>query len=467
MTATTTTRTTEAGDVAARLRATVRCPVITPWEPEYDAARRVRAGGFDLRPAAVVRVTDADDVAAAIAVGRETGAALAVRSGGHSGAGHGSVDGGIVIDLRGLSGLEIDPVTATAWAGAGLTAAEVTAAAAEHGLAVGFGDTGSVGIGGITLGGGIGYLVRKHGLTIDSLLAAEVVTADGLRLEVDEQHHPDLFWALRGGGGNFGVVTRFRYRLHPVEQVLGGMLVVPATAASVERFMAVCEAAPDELSVIANVMPCPPMPFVPEDRHGDLVIMAFVCYAGDPAEGERAVAPLRAVAEPIADLVRAIRYPEMYAPEGDQDGGEPPIAAARTLFLDHVDAAMAGAIVAALEASDASMRAVQLRVLGGAMASVPAEATAFAHRASRVMGVVVAFADGPEDAANRARWVDDLVAAMDQGDPGAYVNFLGDEGAERVRAAYPPATWQRLAAVKARYDPTNLLRRNQNIPPAA
>ena len=197
---------------------------------------------------------------------------LAVRSGGHSGAGHSVTDGGIVLDLSDLKGLDIDVEGRTAWAETGLTAAEVTEALGEHGLAIGFGDTGSVGIGGITLGGGVGYLVRKFGLTIDDLLAAEVVTADGQRLLVDAETHPDLFWAIRGGGGNFGVVTRFKYRLHELPETLGGMLILPATAETVAGFIAAAEAAPDELSTIANVMPCPPMPFVPEEHHGELVI---------------------------------------------------------------------------------------------------------------------------------------------------------------------------------------------------
>ena len=206
------------------LRAAVDGRVIAPDDEGYDEARTVVMGSIDRRPLVIVRPANADDVSHVVTLARETGLPLAVRCGGHSGAGHSVVDDGIVLDLRDLKALDIDVDARTAWADAGLTAGEYTTAAAEHGLATGFGDTGSVGLGGITLGGGVGYLVRKHGLTIDSLLAADVVTADGQMLRVDAEHHPDLFWAIRGGGGNFGVATRFKYRLHPVESIVGGML---------------------------------------------------------------------------------------------------------------------------------------------------------------------------------------------------------------------------------------------------
>jgi FAD/FMN-containing dehydrogenase len=447
----------------ARLGAGLAGRVIAPGDEEYDHARTVVSGAIDRHPAVIVKVADVDDVEKVVRLARETGLELAVRCGGHSNAGHSVTEGGIVLDLSDLKGFDIDVDGRTAWAEGGLTAAEVTKAIGEHGLVLGFGDTGSVGIGGITLGGGVGYLVRKFGLTIDDLLAAEIVTADGERLLVDAENHPDLFWAIRGGGGNFGVVTRFKYQLHELPQTYGGMLILPATAETVAGFIAAAEAAPDELSTIANVMPCPPMPFVPEDIHGKLVILALMTYAGDQAAGERAVASLRALAEPLADLVVPQPYSAMYPPE---DPDYHPTAAARTMFIDRVEADVAATIMSWLEASDASMRVAQLRVLGGAMARVPADATAFAHRASRIMVNVAAFYEGPEDQKVREEWVVGFASALEQDDKGAYVNFLADEGEERVRAAYPGTTWDRLAAIKARYDPTNLFRLNQNIPPA-
>lgn len=451
-------------DSIPELRAELRGQVIGPDDAGYDQARSVFVPTVDRRPAAIVRPRDAGEVARVVTLARDRGLELAVRSGGHSGAGHGVSDGGIVLDLALLKALELDPDRRVAWAETGLTAGEVTRAAGGHGLALSFGDTGSVGIGGLTLGGGVGYLVRKHGLTVDSLLAAEIVTADGRLLVTDEEQHPDLYWAIRGGGGNFGVATRFRYRLQPVGTVTGGMLFLPATPDTIASFVAAAEAAPDELSAIANVMPAPPLPFLPEEHHGTLVIMGMLVHAGPLEDGERAVAPFRALAKPFADLVRRMPYPEIYPPD---DPDYRPLAAARTMFVDRVGRADAETIVERLSCSTAQLPVAQLRVLGGAMAAVPAEATAFAHRASRIMVNVAAVFGDPDEASGHEAWVDATAAALRQSDDGAYVNFLGDEGEERVRAAYPGATWERLRAVKERYDPTNLFRLNQNIPPRA
>jgi FAD/FMN-containing dehydrogenase len=373
-------------------------------------------------------------------------------------------EGGIVIDLADMRALEIDAEARTAWAQTGLTAVEFTTAAAEHGLGIGFGDTGSVGIGGITLGGGVGYLVRKHGLTIDSLQAADIVTADGEIRRVDVENEPDLFWAIRGGGGNFGVATRFRFGLHQIDTVVGGMLLLPATVDTIAGFMAEAEAAPEELSSIGNVMPAPPMPFVPEEAHGKLAIMGLMSYAGDPEAGQRALAPFRALAEPIADMLRPMPYPEVYPPEEE---GYHPLAKGHTMFVDTIGRPEAETIVEHLGTSTAMMGVAQLRTLGGAMARVPVDATAFAHRQSKIMVNVAAIYERPDEIAVHGPWVEALAAALHQGDDGAYVNFLGDEGEARIHAAYPGPTWDRLRQIKARYDPTNLFRLNQNIPPAA
>jgi FAD/FMN-containing dehydrogenase len=366
--------------VISDLRATLSGRVITPDDAEYDTARTVVSGLIDRRPAFIVRVANAADVALVIATARDTGLDLAVRSGGHSAAGHGVSEGGIVLDLSEMKGLEIDPEERTAWAETGLTAAELSNAVAAHGLAVGFGDTGSVGIGGITLGGGVGYLVRKYGLTIDSLLAADIVTADGELVRADADNHPDLFWAIRGGGGNFGVATRFLFRLHEVGTVVGGMMMLPATPEVIASFIAESEAAPEELTTIANVMPAPPMPFVPAEHHGKLVIFAILCYAGEVEAGERAIAPFRALATPIVDMVRPIPYPEIYPPD---DESYRPVAAARTLFMKSVDRDVAETILEHVNASTAMMAVTQLRVLGGAAARVPVEATTAPSRGWR------------------------------------------------------------------------------------
>jgi FAD/FMN-containing dehydrogenase len=437
--------------------------VITPADEAYDEARMVFYGGLDPRPPIIVRAADAQDVARVIGVARETGAELAVRSGGHSTAEHSTTETGIVLDLRDLNRCEIDVDGRTAWVGAGLTAAEVATATAAHGVAIGFGDTGTVGVGGITVGGGVGYLVRSHGLTIDNLLAAEVVTAGGDILHTDEASHPDLFWAIRGGGGNFGVATRFRFRLHPVDTVIGGMLVLPATPGTVAGFIAAADAAPEELSTIANVMTAPPMPFLPEAVHGQRVILALMCWSGALEAGERALAPFRALAEPLADLLHPMRYPELYPPEEE---GYRPIGAHRTMFVDRVDESVAATILDRLGTSTAQMAAAQLRVLGGAMARVPSDATAFAHRSSKIMVNLAALCGSTDELPEHDAWVGAFADALRQEDHGVYANFLGNEGEARIRDAYPGETWDRLTRIKARYDPSNLFRLNQNIPPA-
>lgn len=447
-----------------RLRSILKGWVIAPEDAAYDEARAVFYGGIDRRPAIIVRVADETDVSRVVSLARETGLELAIRSGGHSLAGYSTTDGGIVLDLSDMRALEIDAKRRTAWAQTGLTAGEYTKAAGACGLATGFGDTGSVGIGGITLGGGMGYLVRKYGLTIDDLLAAEIVTADGQLQHVDADNHPDLFWAIRGGGGNFGVATRFQFRLHEVDTVVGGMLFSPATPDSIASFVALAESAPEELSLIANVMTAPPMPFLPKIVIGKPIIMTLLVYAGEVDAGERAIAPLRAIARPLADMVKPMKYPEIYQPEQE---GYHPVAANRTMFVDHIDRFAAKTILDYLQASTGSMAAAQLRVLGGAMARVPANATAFAHRGSRIMVNLAALYEKPDEKQTHEAWVTDFAAALKQNDNGAYVNFLGDEGEGRVREAYPGSTWDRLAAVKRRYDPTNLFRLNQNIPPAS
>ena len=445
------------------LRNTFPGRVIAPGDADYDQARATFYGGIDHRPAVIIRVKDADDVSRVVSLARETGMELAIRSGGHSVVGHSVSDGGIVLDLSQMRDLQIDVGHQTAWVEPGLTAGEYTRAAGAHGLATGFGDTGSVGIGGITLGGGVGYLVRKFGLTIDDLLAAEIVMADGQQLYVDADSHPDLFWAIRGGGGNFGVVTKFQMRLHKVDSVVGGMLFLPATADTIASFIALSESAPEELSGIANVMTAPPMPFLAKEYYGKPVIMAMLVYAGEVEEGERVIAPFRALATPLADMVRPMKYPEIYPPEQE---GYHPVAASRTMFVDSIDREVAAMILDYIKSSNASMAVAQLRVLGGAMARVPADATAFAHRKSKIMVNVAALYDQPDQKATHEAWVADFATALQQNDQGAYVNFLGHDGEERIRAAYPGQTWERLTTIKAQYDPTNLFRLNQNIAPA-
>lgn len=456
---------TSTAATTTRLPAGIAGRVITPDHPDYEQARVVTYGDMFKRPALIVRVANAADIATAIAHARDNGLELAVRSGGHSGAGYSTTEGGLVIDVRDLKGIDIDPEASTAWTSAGVTASELTEALAPHQLIVGFGDAGTVGVSGITLGGGVGYLSRKHGLTIDSLLAAEVVTADGKVIVADADNHPDLFWALRGGGGNFGIVTRLKYRLHPLPAFTGGMLLLPATAETIAGFVKAAREAPEELSSIANVMPAPPMPFLPPEAHGKTVIMAMMAFAGDDAAAEAALAPFRALAMPIADFVKPGPYAGMYPPE---DGEYHPTAVSMNQMMNTIGTDEAETILGYLAESDAALRVCQIRVLGGAVARVPVDATAYVHRQSPIMVNFAAFYDGAADRPSKLNWLKDFAAAMHQGDDGAYVNFVNDEGPERVKAAYayPGPTWDRLRQVKRRYDPENIFRRNQNIPPA-
>jgi FAD/FMN-containing dehydrogenase len=436
--------------------------VVTPGDPAYDKTRAVFYGDVDKHPAAIVRVANVDDIRRVIALARAEGHELAVRSGGHSIPGHGTTEDGLVIDLRDMSKMDIDAAARTAWVETGATAGQVTEALAKHGLVIGFGDAGSVGVGGITLSGGIGFLVRKFGMTIDSVLAAEVVTADGRLRCVDARHEPDLFWAIRGGGGNFGVVTRIKFHLNALPHFTGGPLVLPATAETIAGFVAAALAAPDELSAIGNVMPAPPVPFLPQDVHGRLVIFASMAFAGDDAAAGRAIAPFRSLATPLADLVKPGPYLAMYPPE---DPNFRPTAVSRTMFMDSIDVAAARTILEHLSASDAPMRAVQLRVLGGAMARVPADATAFAHRSKPMLVNVAAFYQGAATRDRHRAWVNALSRTLQPNDDSAYVGFLGDDGTARIHGTYPGATWDRLANIKATYDPANLFRLNQNVPP--
>jgi FAD/FMN-containing dehydrogenase len=445
------------------LQADLNGRVITPGDPGYDDARGVFFRGFDRHPVAIVRAADASDVARVVDLARETGAELAVRSGGHSRAGHGTSEGGIVLDLSTMNAVEVDGDSSTAWAQTGVKAGDYTMTTGEHGLATGLGDTPSVGLGGITLGGGIGFLVRKHGLTIDDVLGAELVSADGELLKVDAETHADLFWALRGGGGNFGVVTRLQLRLHEIDAVTGGMLVLPASAELITGLVAAAAAAPEELSLIANVMNAPPMPFVPAEHHGKPIVMVQMVYAGDAEAGERAIAPIRALATPLVDMVRPIFYPQMY--EGPE-GPSPAHAAGTNVLVDSFPSGAAETILEHLETATAPMAAAQLRVLGGAMARVPDAATAFAHRGARMMINVAAMYERPEDGPEHDAWASSLATAISDGSRAAYVGFLGDDGQQGVERAYPPATLERLAEVKRRYDPDNLFRLNLNVLPA-
>jgi FAD/FMN-containing dehydrogenase len=343
--------------------------------------------------------------------------------------------------------------------------AEVVDAAAEHGLAALAGSSPDVGVVGYSLGGGISWLSRKHGLAANNLLAVELVTADGRLVQASEDVHPDLFWALRGGGGNFGVATEFEFRMQPVDTVLGGAIVLPAEPEVLAAYAQAAAEAPEELSTIASVMAAPPLPFIPAGMHGSLVFVILVCYAGDPEAGARAVAPLRNIAIPLGEMVAPMPYPALFQITAEGAVSRP--HSVRSAFLNRLGRDEAETIVELARRRTSPFAMAQVRVLGGEMARVPAGATAFAHREKPVMFTAINAWPEEAEAAPHVAWTEAFWRAMRPYANGAYVNFLAEDGAERIREAYLGATYERLVAVKRRYDPANFFRGNQNIRPDA
>ncbi len=446
------------------LRATLRGQLITPESAEYDDARRVLYFTVDRRPRAIVRAADTTDVAAAVSHAREHDLPLAVRSGGHSLAYLSVIDDALVVDLSEMKNVRIDPAARIARVQPGATSGALAGPAHAHGLARSTGDTHSVGMGGLTTGGGLGFMVRKHGLAIDNLIAARVVTAEGDILDVSNDEHSDLFWAIRGRGGNVGIVTEFTFRLASVGHVLGGELMLPASREVLRGYLDYVTSAPDDLTTLANLTYAPPAPHVPQEHVGKLVLWVIACWTGDRAAGEQALAPLRTLAEPVADTIAPIPYPDMYRITAEL--AKPHAAAIRMMFADELSDETLDAALAAMKRFPSPFSLVHLRGLGGAMARVPDDATAFAHRQRRYFVAVIGlWFDPAEDAAKHEAWSESLWRQIRHEGRGAYVNFLEDEGPQRVHDAYPPATYARLAAIKRRYDPGNLFRFNQNVPP--
>ncbi|OAI41480.1 hypothetical protein AYO38_03585 [bacterium SCGC AG-212-C10] len=448
------------------LRALVEGDIYTPQSPEYEAARKTHSLPVNHFPAVIVRATSASDVVQTVRFARSNGFELSVRSGGHNTAGYGVMDDAVVVDMSSMRRVTVDPAKKTARVQPGSTSGDLAGPAHAYGLAVTTGDTSGVGIGGLATGGGIGWMVRKYGLTIDNILSVDVVTADGRLVTANSEQHTDLFWAVRGGGGNFGIVTEFEFQLAPVGAVYGGALVLPATKDVIRGIADYVVTAPDELSVILNVMAAPPAPFIPAEMVGQVCAVALVCYTGDPVEGANVLQPLRDLATPIADTVAPVPYPVMYAytdPANMRSG-----AAIRSTFSDTVPDDVIESILEHMGRITSPLAHVQIRGLGGAMARVGADETAFAHREARYIVTALGIWMNPEDdPAVHHAWSDSLWESFQPIRAGVYSNFLHDEGEERVRDAYPTATYARLAEVKRQYDPENVFHFNQNIKPAA
>jgi FAD/FMN-containing dehydrogenase len=442
--------------------------LIRPDDARYDNARRVWNGMVDRHPAMIARCSAEDDVVAALAFARERGLAVAVRGGGHNVAGNAMCDGGVVIDLSALKDIAVDPDRRTARVAPGVLLGELDHATQAFGLATPTGNVSMTGVAGLTLGGGLGWIARKHGPACDNLLSATVVTADGERVTASAEENPELLWGLRGGGGNFGVVTSFQYRLHPVgpQVIAGGVLHAFSDAPEVFRFFADFVAtAPDELSVTASTFRAPPgMPISPE-LHGELVTMLAVCWAGDLDDGERALRPLRSFGRPLADLVAPMPYTALQSgsdaayPTGQQNYW-------KSHFVDELNDGAIATLVEHAPRMTSPQSSFYFQHLGGAISRPGIDAAAFGHRHAVFDFAILTVWKDPAEDDEHVVWARDFAGAMAAYATGVYVNNLGVEGADRVRAAYAPATYERLVALKDAYDPHNVLRLNQNIVPS-
>jgi FAD/FMN-containing dehydrogenase len=436
----------------------------------YEEARRVWSGSIDRRPAAVARCRDAEDVAAAVTATVELGLPLAVRGGGHSMAGHSTCDDGIVVDLSPMRSVRVDPVARRARVAGGALLGDLDRATQEHGLAVPAGQVSHTGVAGLTLGGGVGYLMRKHGLTVDSLRAASLVTAGGEQVRASEEENPDLFWALRGGGGNFGVVTEFDFDLHEVGPIIhAGVLVYPFERAGeiMRASRALMADAPDELTIHELLIRLPHHEPFPPALQGQAVVMLVIAHVGDEAQAQADVQPLRALG-PVFDLCGPMPFLALQTMI-DDDTRHGLGHYSKAQWLAGYEDGLIDALVERFEHAPSPQSHVITARMGGAIERVPAEATAFAHRdAANLLWVIGLWEDAAEPIDAHRDWVNGVIdAARPYGSGGAYVNSLAeDAGAEPVRSAYGEATFSRLREVKRRWDPGNAFRLNANIPPA-
>ncbi len=450
-----------------RLREQVRAPVITADDPGYDEARAVHNGMFDKRPKVVVRAEQVADVIGAVNYARDGGLDLSVKGGGHSAPGFGTNDGGVVIDLSLMRHVHVDPRARTARAGGGATWGDFNYATHAYGLATTGGIVSTTGIGGLTLGGGIGYLTRGYGLSIDNLLSAEVVTADGQVRTASRDDNPDLFWALRGGGGNFGVVTSFEFQLHPVNDVYVGLFFYELDhAGTLLRFYReFIKNADEAYGAFPAFQIAPPLPFIPENRHGDTFCAAIVHWAGPLEEGESAMKPFRDVAPVVAEMVGPMPYPALNSafdvifPKGIRSYWK------GSFVKDLTDDAIEQHVIHGAKVPEVSAT-MHLYPINGAAHRVGADETAFAYRDANFATVIVAAWQDPAVDRERIQWVRDYYdATAPFSEAGGYVNFMADDDQARVRDNYG-ANFERLTQVKRTYDPGNLFHLNQNVPPA-
>jgi FAD/FMN-containing dehydrogenase len=441
-------------------RGRLRGELLWPGDDGYDAARRIHNGMIDRRPALIARCAGAADVAAGVRFAREHHLPVAVRGGGHGVAGFAVCDGGLMLDLSRMRGVHVDPARRTARAEAGATWGDFDHETQAFGLATTGGIARPTGVAGLTLGGGHGYLMRRFGLTCDNLLSVDLVTADGQRLTAGADEHADLFWGLRGGGGNFGVATSFAYRLHPVGPLLAGLLIYPFARAGevLRRYRDLTGAAPEELGAYAILATLP---------DGAPAAIILVAYSGAIVDGERLLRPLREAGPLLADQIEPMPYTAL---QGIVENFNPPGLRNywKSDFLGELSDGAIDALVEAYPSVPAPPTHVAIEHLGGAVARVGEDEAAVSHRAARYNVITVGMWSEPAQDEAVIGWVRRLWEGLrPYSFGGVYVNYLSDEGADRVRAAYSPAKQARLAALKQAYDPTNLFRLNQNIRPTA
>ena len=442
--------------------------VLLPSDGAYDSARKIWNAMIDKRPAVIARCASTADVVRGVNFARESGLRLAVRGGGHHIAGNALCDDGLVIDLSKMKAAQVDPGARRVTIEGGATLADLDAATQAYGLATPVGINSTTGIAGLTLGGGFGWLSRKYGMTVDNLESAEVVTAAGELVRASATEHPDLFWALRGGGGNFGVVTRFTFRLHPVgPEVLSGLIVYPIAEAKavLQQYREFLAKAPEELAVWTVLRKAPPLPFLPERVHGQEMIALALLYAGDPQQGEPLIAPLRTFGTPLGEHVGVQPYVAW------QQAFDPLLTAgARNYWKSHnfttLPDGLFDAVLAAIGTPPSPQCEIFFGALGGATTRPAPDATAYAHRDAQFVMNVHGRWEAPADDTRGIGWARDFFRATAPfASGGVYVNFLTADEGDRVRAAYGP-NYDRLAQVKHQYDPNNLFRMNQNIRPA-
>jgi FAD/FMN-containing dehydrogenase len=448
--------------------AAFRGPIVRPGDAGYDVHRKIWNGSFDRHPAAIVRCAGVSDVIAAVKLGRESGLPVAVRSGGHSFPGLSVADDALMIDLSPLKGVRVDPVRRTARVQAGVLLGELDRETQAFGLAVPSGIVTHTGVAGLTLGGGIGWIMRKYGLSVDQLVSMDLVTAAGELVTASADENEDLFWGLCGGGGNFGIVTEFEFRCVPLgTHVLAGPIFWPMErSGEVLRFYRDWVAdAPDELMTIIVHRKAPPLPFVPPELHGKPVVMIVCCWVGDPEEGENFIRPLREFGSPVADVCVVKPYLTHQAML------DPSFVPGRWYYFKSCDVAeLSDEIIdITVERSlqiTSPLTSFPIWQQGGAVARVDDDATAYNGRGAGFTYNIGGATETSEGFDEEREWVRSFWSALEPWHQGVYVNFLGDEGADRVRQSYGPAKYDRLQALKRKYDPDNFFRLNQNIPPA-